>query len=51
VSKHPLNEATVKRSELIDFMKWYKQYVPINTQKSSKEIITDYEKSINFNGA
>jgi len=28
--------------ELIDFMKWYKEYVPIGTQKESKEIVEEY---------
>ena len=33
-------------SELIQFMKWYKNYVPIGTQKDSVHIVDDYFKHL-----
>lgn len=40
-SKANLNIADVSNS-LIAFMKWYKNYVPIGTQKCSSDIVTEY---------
>ena len=45
-----LNEATVKRSELIDFVKYMKEH-PDGKYVNIEEVVDSYLKSINFNGA
>ena len=37
----------MKREALIEFMKWYKNTVPIGAQNSSELIVDDYLNSIN----
>jgi hypothetical protein len=42
-----LNEATVKRSELIDFLKWADNSSLIRIVSNEENILNEYEKSIN----
>lgn len=36
------------KKELIDFMIWYKNSVPVGTQDNSEKIVNDYLESIEF---